>query len=159
MSEPRPSSETTDGSAQHAPTEDDREFSVAVVDDADSFRVSLLLGLRHCPGVTVVGAASSAEEALDSLEEWRPDVVLMDIRMPGMGGIEATRHVRRVYPHIRVILLSAFGDEELIKRGSEAGADAYLVKGCPLEEISAAIHGRPVAPTPTDQSPLAEARP
>ena len=117
---------------------------VAVVDDADAFRFSLVRGLQHCKGIQVVGSACCVEEALDNLEEWAPDAILMDIRMPGMGGIEGTRRVKAMRPEIRVAMLSAFDDPELIRRGLEAGAHAYLVKGCPLEEIAAAARGAPL---------------
>ena len=91
------------------------------------------------PGIEVVGEAARGEEALAEARELVPDVVLMDIRMPGINGIEATRSILQENPHIGVILVTMFDDPESVFSGMRAGARGYVLKEAEPEELSRAI--------------------
>jgi DNA-binding NarL/FixJ family response regulator len=110
---------------------------VLIADDRPRSRSGLraLLDLR--PEIVVVGEAADGQEAVLLVEEYRPDVVLMDARMPMLDGIEATRLIKERWPEIRVIVLTihaAYRTDALA-----AGADAFLIKGCPAAELLRAI--------------------
>ena len=102
---------------------------VIVVDDDDGIRQALRDLLTE-EGVEVLGEASDGQGAIEMARDLKPDVVLMDLRMPGLSGSEATSLIRAEHPHIQVIILSAYDDPALNKSAEEAGAYAYLVKGC-----------------------------
>ena len=102
---------------------------VLVVDDDEGIRQALCDLLRE-EGVEVVGVGSDGTEAVQLALDLRPDVVLMDLRMPGLSGSEATAKIRAEQPNLQVIILSAYDDPALNKSAEEAGAYAYLVKGC-----------------------------
>ena len=102
---------------------------VIVVDDDDGIRQALRDLLTE-EGVEVLGEASDGQGAIEMARDLKPDVVLMDLRMPGLSGSEATSLIRGEQPHIQVIILSAYDDPALNKSAEEAGAYAYLVKGC-----------------------------
>lgn len=102
---------------------------VLVVDDDDGIRQALCDLLRE-EGVDVVGAGADGTQAVEMAGELKPDVVLMDLRMPGLSGSEATAKIRAEQPNLQVIILSAYDDPALNKSAEEAGAYAYLVKGC-----------------------------
>jgi DNA-binding NarL/FixJ family response regulator len=89
--------------------------------------------------MTVVGQATSGEEAISMCRELQPDVVLMDIRMPGIGGLEATRKIVSRDPNIKVIAVSAWDDDPLPARLLQAGASGYVAKGAPFEDVIKAI--------------------
>jgi DNA-binding NarL/FixJ family response regulator len=89
------------------------------------------------PEVEVVGEAADGEEAVRLVEECRPDVVLMDVRMPAMDGLEATRFIKGRWPEVKVIVLTIYATYRA--DALAAGADAFLVKGCPAEELLEAI--------------------
>jgi DNA-binding NarL/FixJ family response regulator len=110
---------------------------VMVVDDNPRTRRAVVACLSTLDDMSVVVEASSGVEALDALEHETPDVVLMDVRMPGMGGIEATRIIKHRWPQIKVIILSMYSD--YLVDATLAGADAFLNKGCSVEELTAAI--------------------
>jgi len=111
--------------------------SVLIVDDRSQAREGLKALLATTPAVQVVGEASDGKEAIDLVEKYRPDVVLMDANMPVMDGLEATRLVKAQWPQIRVIVLTIH--TALRAEALAAGADAFLVKGCPAGELLAAI--------------------
>ena len=102
-----------------------------LVADDDAGTRDLLRALLEEQGFSVVGQAESGEEAVAITPELRPDVVLMDLRMPGMGGIEATRRIREVDPRVQVVLLTVHDEKSLEASAQQAGAYCYLVKGCP----------------------------
>jgi DNA-binding NarL/FixJ family response regulator len=104
------------------------EARVLIVDDQREARVLLRAFLEE-EGVTVVGEASSGKEALYMVDRLLPDVVLMDVRMPGMNGIDATRHIRARRPQVQVIILTFLGADEWTHSANEVGAFAYLLKG------------------------------
>ena len=112
---------------------------VLVVDDHPVVRGGIVGLLETEPDFEVVGEAPSGEAALRVLGEARPDVVLMDLRMPGMGGVEATRLAVRSESPPRVLVFTTYEDDDQILAAIEAGASGYLVKAAPAEELAAGI--------------------
>jgi len=114
-------------------------ISVMLVDDHDLIRYGLRRLLEDQSGIEVVEEASSGEESLDKVRQVKPDVILMDINMPGIGGFEATSRLSKTHPECKVIVLTVHSEGPLPKRILEAGAVGYLTKGCPVEEMVEAI--------------------
>jgi len=114
-------------------------INVLVVDDHDLVRTGIRRMLADVPGIAVVGEAASGEEALQLARDLQPHVVLMDVRMPGIGGLEATRKLIRSYPQLRVIAVTACDEDPFPTRLLQAGASGYLTKGAALEEMIKAI--------------------
>ena len=112
---------------------------VLVVDDHPVVRTGITLMLRYEPGMEPVGEAGNGREALDLYRKLKPDVTLMDLRMPEMDGVEATAAIRAEFPSARIILLTTYDGDEGIYNGLRAGARAYLLKDAPCEEILDAI--------------------
>lgn len=112
---------------------------VLVVDDHDLVRTGIMRMLNDEQGVEVVGEARNGEEAIAEARKLRPDVVLMDVKMPGMGGIEATKKIVKSLPDVRVLALSIFEEEPFPSRLMRAGAAGYLTKGAELQEMLRAI--------------------
>jgi DNA-binding NarL/FixJ family response regulator len=112
---------------------------VLVVDDVDVVVAPLVELLNAADGIEVVGTAQDGAEAVSLVRELDPDVVLMDIRMPGMDGIKATRAIRREGFGPRILMLTAYDDESLIRESMDAGADGYLVKGTLVADVIRAI--------------------
>lgn len=112
---------------------------VLIVDDQELFRESLKVVLSVSPGVEVIGAVSGVQEALKSAADRRPDVVLMDIRMPGMDGVEGTRLIKERWPNMKVVVLTTFDDDEYVFGALKNGASGYLLKGSSVSELSKAI--------------------
>ena len=112
---------------------------ILLVDDHGLFRSGMRSILETQPDIEVVAEAESGEEAVELVRQSPPDVVLMDVHMPGIGGIEATRRVLRAAPEARVIALTALEDEPFPRKLLDAGAEGYLTKGCPAEELLKAI--------------------
>lgn len=114
------------------------QIKVFLVDDHPIVSEGLRRLLELDSEVEVTGVAASAEEALDQLQFSSPEVVLMDIRLPEMNGIEATRQIKARHPNIRVVILSAFGNEYLAQ-AIEAGADGYVLKTSKQSELVDAV--------------------
>lgn len=112
---------------------------VMLVDDHDLIRYGLRRLLEDQSGIEVVDEASSGEEALEKVRTVKPDVVLMDINMPGIGGFEATSRLNKTGASCKVIVLTVHSEGPLPKRILEAGAMGYLTKGSPVEEMVEAI--------------------
>ena len=112
---------------------------VLVVDDQRVVRDGLALLLRVSPDVDLVGTAENGQAALDRLDELAPDVVLMDLRMPVMDGVEATRRIRAGYPSVQVIVLTTYADDESVFAALRAGARGYLTKDADADEIVRAV--------------------
>ena len=108
---------------------------VLVVDDHDLVRTGITRMLADIDGLQVVGEACTGEEALLKVRELKPDVVLMDVKMPGIGGLEATRKLMRSHPDIKVVAVTVCEDEPFPTRLLQAGAAGYLTKGAALDEM------------------------
>jgi DNA-binding NarL/FixJ family response regulator len=116
------------------------EVRLLLVDDQRLMREGLRTLLEMEPGLTVAGEAGNGQEALDAYARLLPDVVLMDVRMPVLDGVEATRRLRQRWPAARVIILTTFDDDEYVFDGLRAGALGYLLKDVSIHELSDAIH-------------------
>ena len=114
------------------------KLRVLLADDHTMLRESLRRFLSD-EGFDVVGEAGDGEEALRLTEELRPDVVLMDVSMPVLDGVEATRTLRRRFPDTEVVVLTMFGDSAVAERAFRAGAAGFLAKDCSLDEVAEAI--------------------
>jgi len=114
-------------------------IKVLIVDDHAMVRRGLSTFLKVRPELELVGEGSSGEEALQLCQSLQPDVVLMDLKMPGMDGVTATRNITEKYPDIRVIVLTSFQEEELIRKALGAGAISYLLKNVSAMELTKAI--------------------
>ena len=112
---------------------------ILLVDDHALFRSGMRSILDEMEGMEVVSEAESGEEAVDSVRKSAPDVILMDVNMEGIGGIEATRRVLRVAPDVKVIALTALDDMPFPNQLLDAGAVGYVTKGCPADELAVAI--------------------
>ncbi len=114
-------------------------IKLLLVDDHELVREGLRRILAEAPGMEVVGEASSGEEAIDLARSLKPDVVIMDVSMPGIGGLETTRRLSHIDPDIKVIVVTVHVDEPYPTRLLEAGAAGYLTKSCAVDEIIDAI--------------------
>lgn len=114
-------------------------IKVMVVDDHELVRSGISRMLADDAGIQVTGQACSGEEALTRMRESRPDVILMDLRMPGIGGLEATRRILRIDDEIKVVAVTACADDPYPTRVMQAGASAYITKGADLREMIRAI--------------------
>ncbi len=110
-----------------------------IADDHPHFRDGLRALLLSAPDIEVVGEAGDGEDAVKLAAELQPDVVLMDLNMPGMGGIEATRRILHTSPHISVLIISMYEDDDSVFAALKAGARGYLLKGALKAEILRAI--------------------
>lgn len=123
---------------------------VLIVDDHAVVRLGLKTLINDQPDLEVAGEASTGAEALRAVERLRPAVVLMDIRMPGEGGLEATRQITRQFPDIRVVMLTSFADDELLVRAIRAGAAGYVLKQADNEALLRAIAAAARGEAPMD---------
>jgi DNA-binding NarL/FixJ family response regulator len=114
-------------------------IKVLIADDHPLFRDGLTALLTDSPDTELMGAATSGTEAVELARETQPDVVVMDLHMPGLNGIEATRRIVADSPHITVLVLTMFDDDDSIFSALRAGARGYLLKGADQEQIRAAI--------------------
>jgi two-component system invasion response regulator UvrY len=114
-------------------------IKVLIVDDHELIRTGISRLLSDFDNIDVLGAASSGEEAVSLSRELRPDVVLMDANMPGIGGLEATRRLVRFDPDIKVIAVTVHNEEPYPTKFMQAGAAGYMTKGADIQEILIAI--------------------
>jgi DNA-binding NarL/FixJ family response regulator len=112
---------------------------VVLVDDQDAFRIGMRALLSTIPGVTVVGEAGNGRDAVAVAARERPDIVLMDLRMPLVDGIAATRAIRARTPSTRILALTTFDDDDLVRKAIAAGAAGYLLKASPVDDIGAVL--------------------
>lgn len=112
---------------------------VLVVDDQQLMRDGLASLLSIQGGIEVVGAASNGQEAIEQGLALRPDVILMDVRMPVMDGVAATAHLRRQAPECQILMLTTFDDDEYVVEALRAGASGYLLKDLPAHRLAQAI--------------------
>ena len=117
----------------------EKTINVLVVDDHDLVREGILRILNDAPGIKVIAEAVSGEEAIELVARHSPDVVTMDITMPGMGGLEATRILLETHPELPIVILSVHDEEPYPSRLLQAGAMGYLTKGCAVGEMHDAI--------------------
>jgi DNA-binding NarL/FixJ family response regulator len=113
--------------------------TVLIVDDVDVLRDALADFLCHTTGIVVVGMAADGIEAIDRCREVNPDVVIMDMRMPRMDGTAATKEITASGPPPRVLMLSAYDDESLVRQALSAGAWGFLLKDAAPQEIAQAV--------------------
>src|SRR5579872_7191562 len=110
-------------------TEEKTEVRIVVADDHLVVREGLRFMLEEADeGIVLVGEAGDRASALDVVGKVQPDVVLMDLRMPGMDGLEAIKRIRATWPHIVVLILTTYNEDDLMIRGLQAGACGYLLK-------------------------------
>ena len=112
---------------------------IIVIDDHDLVRFGLVRLLADVAGIRVVADGNSGQRAVDLAKEHEPDVMLMDLRMPGMDGIEATKKIQRLFPEIKIIAVTACDDDPFPARLLQAGASGYLTKGASTDEMIQAI--------------------
>jgi DNA-binding NarL/FixJ family response regulator len=116
-------------------------IQVLIIDDHAPFREGLRLLLGSTEDIVVSGEAESGEQAISLAESLQPDVILMDLQMAGVNGIEATRRILHTSPHISILVISMFDDDDSVFAALRAGARGYLLKGAPKSEILRAIRG------------------
>jgi DNA-binding NarL/FixJ family response regulator len=119
----------------------DTPIRIVVADDHPVVRGGLVAMLRTIPGLNVVGEASDGDAAVHAVLEYRPDVILMDVRMPGRDGIEATRQIRELVPDCRVLMVTMYDDDATVFTAMQAGAQGYLLKDAEQDDIVRAVHG------------------
>ncbi|MFA1543937.1 response regulator [Actinomadura monticuli] len=112
---------------------------ILVVDDQTVVREGLVLLLELLPGIDVAGACGDGEQAVAMVAELRPDVVLMDLRMPRMDGVEATRRIKEAHPDVGIVVLTTYADDDSIFAALRAGARGYLTKDAGADEIARAV--------------------
>ncbi len=117
-----------------------KEIRVAIADDNKMFLNGLILSLRPYKHIRVVQQAENGQELLDGIAESRPDIVLMDLRMPVKDGIETTKEIARKYPDIHVVALTMYDDERFVSHMLEIGANGYLLKSASSHEIIEALN-------------------
>jgi len=116
-------------------------MKVLICDDQAIIRDGLEMLLKLEKDIEVVGQAQDGAEAVELAAKLQPDLMLMDLKMPGMTGIEATRQIRARYPHIKVLVLTTYDDDEWVFDAIRAGAAGYLLKDTPREEVVKAVRG------------------
>ena len=115
------------------------EISCLIVDDHEVVREGLRLSLSRAPHIRVVGEAADGASAVELAERRKPDVVIMDVRMPGMDGLEATKLLTDRVPDSKVLIFTAFSEKSLLSRGLESGAKGYILKEAPHQTLVRAI--------------------
>ena len=128
----------------------DSNIRVLICDDQWIVCEGLEVILSTDPEIEVVGTAQDGAEALDKIADAQPDVVLMDLKMPGMNGIQATREIHERYPQVKVLVLTTYSEDEWVLDAVRSGAAGYLLKGAPRETLLRAIKGTAAGHTHVD---------
>src|SRR5262245_48602823 len=128
-----------------------KQIRVLIIDDHPMIRAGLSATINPEADMTVVASASNGKEGLDQFRQYQPDITLMDLKMPDMGGVEAIRAIRAEFPSARIIVLSTYQGDEDIYRALEAGAITYLLKDMIADKMMGVIRevaggGRPILP-------------
>jgi DNA-binding NarL/FixJ family response regulator len=121
------------------PIDSTENIRIIVVDDHEIVRQGLVSLLNTEPGLSVVAVAGNGQQAVEAFVEHQPDITLMDLRLPVMGGVAATQAIRRQFPTARIIVLTTYDGDEDIYRALQAGAQSYLLKGVSFDELLATI--------------------
>jgi DNA-binding NarL/FixJ family response regulator len=116
-----------------------REIKVLVVDDHPLMRVGIAAIIDNQANMTAVAQAGSGEEAVELYQQHRPDITLMDLRLPKMSGVETIRTIRRFHPQARFVVLTTYEGDEDIHQALEAGAQGYIIKGMPYDSLINAL--------------------
>lgn len=114
-------------------------INVLVADDQELIRQSLQIVLNTKEDLNVTDTVSNGQEVIQSVREQKPDVILMDIRMPKMDGVQCTKIIKENYPDIKIIILTTFDDDEFVFNALKNGASGYLLKGVSMDELEEAI--------------------
>ena len=114
---------------------------VALVDDQELIREGLAIILGAQPDIDIVGQAADGREAIEVADKLLPDVILMDIKMPRMDGIQATRRIKDAHQEIQILILTTYSEDELVFEGIRAGASGYLLKDITRGELAEAVRG------------------
>ena len=117
----------------------DQEITCLIVDDHEVVREGLRLSLSRAPNIRVIGEAADGKSAIALAERRRPDIVIMDVRMPEMDGLEATKILAERNPGIPVLIFTAYSERSLLSRGLESGAKGYILKEAPHQTLVRAI--------------------
>jgi DNA-binding NarL/FixJ family response regulator len=117
------------------------KIRVLLADDQDIIRTGLTIILNHQPDLEVVGQAADGAQAIDLVKQLNPDVVLMDIKMPNINGIQATRQIVAARPQTQIIILTTYDTDDWVFDGIRAGAIGYLLKDTPSQDLAAAVRG------------------
>jgi two-component system response regulator DevR len=115
------------------------KYRIIIVDDHEVVRLGLKSLLERHPQFDIVGEAATAREALEQVSRQKPDVVLMDIRLPGMSGIEACEEITKNYPETKVVMLTSYAEDEMLFSAIRAGASGYVLKQIGGEDLVKAI--------------------
>src|SRR5215471_17615712 len=115
------------------------EITCLIVDDHEVVREGLRLSLSRAPHIRVVGEAADGNGALDLTERRKPNVVIMDVRMPGLDGLDATKALLEREPNTAVLIFTAYSERSLLARGLDSGAKGYILKEAPHETLVRAI--------------------
>ncbi|SHI96845.1 response regulator transcription factor [Thermoclostridium caenicola] len=115
-------------------------IKVLVADDQELIRTSLQIVLNNQENIVVTDVVANGQEVIQSIRKKRPDVILMDIRMPKMDGVQCTKIIKENYPDIKIIILTTFDDDEYVYNALKYGASGYLLKGASIDELVKAIH-------------------
>lgn len=114
-------------------------IKIVIADDQELIRQSLSIVLNQREGLEVIDAVSNGQETIASVRKRRPDVILMDVRMPKMDGVQCTRIIKEHYPDIKIIILTTFDDDEFVYNALKWGASGYLLKGVSMDGLEKAI--------------------
>jgi len=125
---------------------------VIVCDDQATVRDGLVMLLKLEPDIDIIGTAEDGAEAVQMVADKGPDLILMDLKMPIMNGVEATRQIMMKYPQVKVLVLTTYADDEWLFDAIQAGASGYLLKDTPREELIRAVRGTAAGKTYIDPS-------
>jgi len=115
-------------------------IKVLIADDQELIRTSLQIVLSNQDNIEVTDVVANGQEVMRSVYKNKPDVILMDIRMPKMDGVQCTKIIKENYPHIKIIILTTFDDDEYVYNALKFGASGYLLKGVSIDDLVKAIH-------------------
>ena len=115
-------------------------IKILIADDQELIRESLKIILDTNSEMNVIGLAENGSKVLDLVRKNLPDIILMDIRMPELDGVECTKVIKKKYPDVKIIILTTFDDDEYVFYALKYGASGYLLKGCSVQELTSAIY-------------------